>query len=550
MSVSNRDKARVLAVGLLLTLSFTIFPSGTGQVSPTNFAILQNNSLALTINPERSVGVAWNTTATLPSGPTPPNINGLFPSGYKIHSSSSFSQQSNAVVQTSTVQYQLPAQLGAFVNTISLTANQTGLTGQGSLTISTSIPSSSINVTYFTSLTKVEVNASAQVSLGSPISVGPLSFLANQTAFNNKWTSTFGNKTWTGLIITQIQNATNHLVTVTAFNGTLTFPNTTTAKVSIGFVAQPSSTAATDFVIVLEKILAGTMTPFPSGLDSIIRSALSLETGETLALSYTSSTNTLIVNSTTKYVSDLDLQVNNLKDQFFQLSLSLAPTGMITPATVLFLNSTYVTVSQISITSDFDLSTFASSMTLKGLFFKPPTVGSNTNFTIPGMFKTIGKVPSPGVNLTLVGGSNATYQVKIIIPSGTPAPSSTTANSATWTNVQDASTLSAVRFMLVPISGGLLAFLISPTGIAIEAIGAAAIAGGIVLFLRTRRAKALVPITTPGPEPTRGLGPSPALPTVTGTRVENLNQRILYSWNSPSRESLSRSNSSTKMRQS
>jgi hypothetical protein len=152
-------------------------------------------------------------------------------------------------------------------------------------------------------------------------------------------------------------------------------------------------------------------------------------------------------------------------------------------------------------------------MTLKGLLFKPPIVGSNTNFTIPGLFQTLGKSPAPGVNFTLIGGSDSSNQVKIVVPSGSPQPSSATSNSATWMNLQDTSTLSAVEFQVQPWPNAFLAFFVSPVGIAIEAIVAIAIVAGVVLYMARRRAsKTPLPMTS-GPTPPAGLGTGPTPPT-------------------------------------
>lgn len=503
MNVSRRDTARFLASGLMLLALFSsIGLFGHGQTSLS--LPVQHDSLALTVKPDRSVGVVWNTTSSL--GTLTQNVSSLFTPGYEIHSSSSFSQQSSSVVQTSTIQYQLPPPAVSIFNSISLTATQTGLTGSGSLTITTNVPTSTITATFSTSPTQVKVNATAQLHF-SPAFFGG-TFLANQTAFQTEWNRTFGNVTWTDMIASQIQNATVHFVTVTAFNGTLTSIDPSQATVSIGFVATPSQ-MGTDFVAVLENIL----TPFGGiGFDPIIRSALNLQTGETLNLTYSGSTYALTLQSTTTYVSDLDAQVNKLKTQYLQPLLAAFPAGT-APASLVFLNATSITISQMSTTSDLDLSAGTSSTSLKGLLLNPPTVGSNTNFTIPGLFQTLGKTPTPGVNFTLIGGSDGTNEVKIVVPADIPQPSSTTSNSATWTNLQDASSLSAVEFRVQPLPNSLLAFLISPVGIAIEAVVAVAIVVAIVLYLARRSAaKNRLPMTS-GLAPSPGLGPGPAPPS-------------------------------------
>ena len=501
MNVSKRGNVRLLASGLLLLAVFSSIGSfGHAAVSLP----VQHDSLALTVNPDRSVGVAWNTISSL--GTLTQNVSSHFTPGYAIHSSSSFSQQSNAVVQTSTIQYQLPPAPVNVFNSISLTATENGLTSSGSLTIMTNVPTSNITATFSTSPTQVKVNAKAQINFSQLFFAGTP--LANRTAFETAWGHTFGNMSWTRMIAQQIQNATLHFVTVTAFNGTVTYPTATSASVSIGFVAVPSQTG-TDFVTVLENILS----PYGgTGLDPIIRAALNLQTGETVNLTYNGTTNTLTLQSTTTYVSDLDAQVNKLKTQYLQPLLAVFPAGT-APASLVFLNATSITISQMSTTSDLDLSAGTSSTSLKGLLLKPPTAGSNTNFTIPGLFQTVGMAQSSGVNFTLIGGSDASNQIKIVVPIGTLQPNSTTSNSATWTNLQDPSTLSAVEFQVQPLPNSFLAFLVSPVGIAIEAIVAIAIVATVVLYMAKKRAAKTPLPMMPGPTPSPGFGPSPAPPT-------------------------------------
>src|SRR5437660_5427217 len=502
MNVSKRDTARFLGSGLmLLALLSSIGSFGHGQTSLS--LPVQYDSLALTVKPDRSVGVAWNTTSSL--GTLTQNVSSLFTPGYAIHSSSSFSQQSNAVVRTSTIQYQLPPAPVKVFNSISLTATENGLTSSGSLTIMTNVPTSNITATFSTSPTQVKVNAKAQINFSQLFFAGTP--LANRTAFETAWGHTFGNMSWTRMIAQQIQNATLHFVTVTAFNGTVTYPTATSASVSIGFVAVPSQTG-TDFVTVLENILS----PYGgTGLDPIIRAALNLQTGETVNLTYNGSAYTLTLQSTTTYVSDLDAQVNKLKAQYLQPLLAAFPAGPAPPSLV-FLDSTSITISLMSTTNDLDLSSGTSSTSLKGLVLKPQTFGSNTNFTIPGLFQTVGMTPMPGVNFTLIGGSDASNQVKIVVPANTLQPTSTTSNSATWTNLQDPSTLSAVEFQVQPLPNSFLAFLVSPVGIAIEAIVAIGIVAAIVLYMAKRRAtKSSIPSMS-GPTPSPGLRPAAAPP--------------------------------------
>ncbi len=506
LNVWNRTSIRLvpLTLFLLVLISSTSFP-GNGQAVQS--LGLQENSLSFTIQPDRSIGVSWNTTSNLASTMAQ-NASSLFQAGYAIHSSSSFSQQPGAVVQTSTVQYQLPQQLVvqtplSNVNSISLTSTRNGSTSQASLRIDTSpaviLPADDISLDYYSSLTRVQVNASAQLFFFTSFSATSLWYLTNQTAFQSKWDSTFANTTWTSMIVDKIQNSTRNLVSVTTFYGTMT-TDSSSARVSLTLEARPMP-PLTDFVAVVEQLLSSMGSSIPMGLDSIIRSALTLTTSGSSSLTYTGSTRTVVSQSTTTYVADLDSQLNRLKDRFFQLLFSTLPAGTPIPPQVLFLNSTSLAISKVSTTSDLDLSSLTSKMTLQGLFLKPPTVGSNTNFTIPGLFQTIGTLPSPRVNLTLTGGSNATHSVRVIVPSSIAAPSSMTTSSATWMNLRDVSALSQVRFSVERLPVSLADLLLSPAAIAVEAVGAVAAAAGVIFFLRRRRAASPLPVPSTEPAP-------------------------------------------------
>jgi hypothetical protein len=502
------------AAFLLLALFVVASPLGHSQTTP--ILPSSQNSLTFTVNPDRTVGIGWNTRTNIP---IPSNVSSLFPAGYSIHSSSNFSQQANAVVQTTVTQYQLPQQVYSqppysLINSVSLTASQTGLTGSGTLTATTtSLPIQNLNTVYSTSPTKISANATAQLYFSQSAYNGTP--FANQTIFQTLWHKTFENATWRDSTVTMIQNQTKILY-VTAFNGTITYTNYpvgTSASVTINFAAKPNGTS-TDFVTTFEKALFNGATP-PAGIDSIIRAAINLVTGETASVTYTGSTGILTAKITTNYVSNLDAQLNSIKNQAFQLILSLQPAGTITPQE-LFLNATTVTVSKITMTSDLDLHAGTSKTSLNGLIITPPTVGPTNNFTIPGLFQTLGSgSPSPsGVNITLTGGSDNTYQVNVVVPSSAPSPSSASPTSATWMNVQNASRLQNVEFQLVKLPFSFFAFLTSPIGIAIDAIIAAAIIGTVlVLVARRRRAKIPTPITPSGPTTMPGMGPGPAPPT-------------------------------------
>jgi hypothetical protein len=481
---------------------------GHGASLPATTA--QHDSLLFTVNPNRSVGIGWNTSTSFPINQS---ISSLFSPGQGIQSSTTFTQQSNAVVETTDVQYQLPSQIYtqipySFIDSISLSATEAANSTSGSLSITDGLAVQNVNLVFATSPTRISANASAQIYFSQSTYSGTI--FANESIFQTTWAKTFQNVTWINTTKSQIQNATSRALTVQTFSGTATYPTSSSANLSIQFVAIPSG-ASTDFVTAFENALTTSMTPIPAGIDSIIRSALKLVTGESLNLTYTGSTGKLVVQYTTDYVSNLDAQLNSIKNQFFQLVLSLQPAGSITPQEI-FLNSTSITVSKFSMTSDLDLYAGTHTTTLSGLAIAPPTVGTNSNFTIPGLFQTLGTMSftSAGVNITLAGGLDSNNQVKVFVPAGTPAPSSTTSNSATWMNVRNASELQNVRFILQALPFSFLAFLTSTPGFILEAIIAAAVIAGIVLYARTKRSKIPTPVAPSGPTTPPGFGPSPA----------------------------------------
>ncbi|MBO0888291.1 hypothetical protein J2P12_04240 [Candidatus Bathyarchaeota archaeon] len=506
MTSSARFRPQYAVIGLvLITLLAATSPPVHAAVSS---GASHHDSLLLTVNPDRSVDVTLNSTSNFPSQ----NSGNLIPTGLYIHSSSNFSQQPNAVVQNSVVEYQLPTPLNGFINSITLKAAQVGLSGNGSLTFSTRLPVKSANIAYSTSPSEVQINATAQLQLGCGLfcSLTPLS---SQSTFQGNWSRTFGNATWIGHAEAQIENATYGILKVTTFSGTIDSITPTAASVSIRFVAVPSN-QATDFITALEFVVSAAGVP-STGLDGFIRSALMLETGETTTLTYTSSTGEVIVRSTTTYVGNLDAKLNSLKNQYFETVFSPFNFAHIPiPSQLLFLNSTTISVSNISTISDLDLSEGTSSTTLTGLVLNPPTVGTNSNFTMPGLFQTLGTIPSKGFDLTLAGGSNSTYQVKVVVPQGTLPPSKTTTNTATWTNIQDAAALSSVQFKLQRVQGSPLSILTSPEGIAVEAIIAVAVVAGVLLFARRKNSKPTTPITSSGTSSSPDPGPSPPPPTL------------------------------------
>jgi hypothetical protein len=479
-------------------------PSGHAATLPS--ASVQHDSLNFTINPDQTVGINWNSTSY---SSILQNQSAAFPPGYAVQSSSSFSKQSSGIVETTSFQYTVPqqtytAQPGLIaINSINLTASQTGSIEQGSLTIDTSLPLQQLTIQFIKTSTRISANATAQVIFSSSPVYYNTTF-ANQTIWDNTWAKTFGAQNYTDILASQIQNDTDQILFVKNLNST-NVSNPSTATTTVEFVAIPGG-SATSFLAAFENII-NPLTKMPTAVDGIIQSALNLVTGETVSLTYSYSTRMVIFKFTITFVSDLDAQLNIIKSQYF----ALLNKTMTTPQDT-FLNQTSITVSGASMQSSLDLNSGTYNSNLIGTVITPPVVGSSKNFTIPGLFTTVGSTNSTtkGMNITLTGGSDSSNLVKIVVPTGTTPPSSTTSTSATWLDVRNASELMNVQFQVQAKPFSLITFLTSTTGFVIEGIIAALVIVGVAVAVRKRHSRTPMPVTPSGPTTTPGFGPSPA----------------------------------------
>jgi hypothetical protein len=488
-----------------VTLFSMISPSGHAVVSPSVSA--QHDALVFTVNPDKSVGIDWNTTTY---SSILQNQSSVVPAGNPIRYSSSFAQQSSGLVETTTFQYTVPQQVLTnlvfnSINSINLTASKTGQTEQGSLTFNSNLPLQQLTILFTVTPSEVNANATSQIifSSYSPYNETPF---ANETIWNTTWNKTFGNQTYTDTLASQIQNSTAQILYVKNLNGTNS-PTTSSTTAFVKFVAVPGG-AATSFLAAFENIV-NPFTKNPTALDNLIQSVQNLVTGETVSLTYSHATTVVNFKSTITFVSDLDAQINSIKNQYLQQILN--KTGPNPPQNK-FLNSTTVTLSKSSMTSDIDLNSGTYTSSLSGTMINPKVnATSNNNFTIPGLFQTVGSSQphGSGLNITLVGGSDSNNLVKVVVPTGTRLPSITTSSSATWYNVQNASELMNVQFQIQPKPFSLITFLTSPTGFVIEGIVAALVIAGIALAVKRKHTKTSMPVTPLGPT-TTDFGPSPA----------------------------------------
>jgi hypothetical protein len=119
-----------------------------------------------------------------------------------------------------------------------------------------------------------------------------------------------------------------------------------------------------------------------------------------------------------------------------------------TAAQAQFINTTKVDVSGFHLDasgSDQPDGTFVSTVSAHGFTIRPAVSMSGGAFTESGLFNFLGYGSTSPANVTIIGGSSPVGSVALSIPSSVPAPTSTTSNSATWTDVS-LSALAAVGF--------------------------------------------------------------------------------------------------------
>jgi hypothetical protein len=119
-----------------------------------------------------------------------------------------------------------------------------------------------------------------------------------------------------------------------------------------------------------------------------------------------------------------------------------------TAAQAQFINTTKVDLSGFHMDvsgSDQAGGTFKSTVSAHGLTLRPAVNMSGGAFTESGLFNFLGFASTSSTNITVIGGSSSSGSVGLDIPSTAPPPSSTTSNSATWTDVS-MSALASVGF--------------------------------------------------------------------------------------------------------
>lgn len=142
-------------------------------------------------------------------------------------------------------------------------------------------------------------------------------------------------------------------------------------------------------------------------------------------------------------------------DELLKLLAKTEKANGAPPSVYEFLNSTKIDVSNFNVA--FSLTqqaegSYALTSRVSGVTVTPAVVFQGNEFNEFALFGLFGQQTFPG-NLTIVGGSTATSHVNIKIPAGTPAPLTSSNNSATWKSVQ-VGRLAGVEFFVVAGGAG------------------------------------------------------------------------------------------------
>ncbi len=296
-------------------------------------------------------------------------------------------------------------------------------------------PLNDLLFSYTANNTKTVLSAGVNVTFNPSLVGTPLE---NQTAFQSFYDKILNNATLHNNLIQNIKTATNSTIQLEPFIVPMTI-NSAGAQLSVKLVFDGNLPR---FLSTAGMICSGLPPDTCKTVNRIYNETQALLVSSQYTITYTKASGAIIGQGTTILVGDLDARVNHIKSDI----LSLTPPAD-RKSQWQFLNSTTLTVSGISFQAGFNPQSYQG--TFSGLLIQPPTVDTSSGFQIPGLFN---QTNFGGVNFTLVGGSNSTHAIKLIIPSGVPAPNATTVNSVTWYNIRNLTSFMQITFQIVIIS--------------------------------------------------------------------------------------------------
>ncbi len=327
--------------------------------------------------------------------------------------------------------YQQATLFYPFNDTDSFSLTGTYLNGQNTGTLNLHmlsgifLPLSNITLPFIMNRTKTVLTGTVGLTFNPAFS--PI--FTNKTTLQAFMKATLRNVTWINNTLTQpLKMATNGKVQLSYFNVTDTYQDNANAILTFKIVFKGD---------VMQFLIIGA-TP-TAALGKIYNDTLALWTRTDYTVTYTKSSWLIVAQSTTHLVVGLDDQFNTIKKEFIKWM-------NLTNSNAVFLNSTIITVSNISFQQAFTPA--YTWQQFSGLHILPPTINlAGGKFEEYGLFNYTGYL-STAVNFTLIGGSNGTKVVNIQIPLGVTPPNSASPTMDTWWNIKNFTKLAPIIFSL------------------------------------------------------------------------------------------------------
>lgn len=250
----------------------------------------------------------------------------------------------------------------------------------------------------------------------------------NHTIFDSFLALTLNNWTWVNsTVATPLRLSSGGKLTLSKFNFTATHADDTSAVITIKIVIKGD---------LMRFLITGA---FPgTKITKFFNDTLTTFTRCDYTVTYTKTSGMIVETATCHLVSNLDSRFEVIKKDWLSYMNMTGPKGQ-------FLNQTIFTVSALNIQQTFTNSYSWQQVT--GISALPPTVTVSNGFKEFGLFNYTGYMSSP-LNFTLVGGSNGTNTVKIILPAGAPTPTTSSPGMDTWKNFQNFTKLRDTVFTL------------------------------------------------------------------------------------------------------
>lgn len=445
-----------------------------------------NGLLTLVVYPDGSVGASFSGVATTPS-PTGTIPSILAQGSVETANGETTSSVNGTVTVPQSMMSQAPFN---YSESLSATGTYSGGQSHGTVNVQAvsgvSSPLSSFTLTYQGTQSSLTVTGSATLQYGTYVYGG---------------TTTDINATY----VAELVAASTYVFSVPYLNNYLALlPYANLAVSTATLVPQYGTSSAT---INVNFAMTGNMTALPASFEAYaFCSSGQVSTAQCKAYfntlyqsfasvqsySYNAAYSSGILGFTMKSTTSQQAGVGD----FLTTEAALGGSSSLTPSEEAFLNTTSISVNGFY----FKLSERESSpgeattnFQAGGVTVAPTVSIRNNSFNETGLFDFLAN-GNGQANVTIVGGANSAGSVSIQIPSGVPSASSTTANSATWTNVDfgelaplqfsvgSSSSVSYQASSVALVNGGATADQTQQTGVSVQVSGLTGVNGSLTVI--------------------------------------------------------------------